>query len=283
MEASSLKSRTGFGRVSVLRRGACVGMCLALMGASTLWSETCTPPAEMKSKLQSKPTAEVYNDLGVWYAGQQQYACAVEAFATSLQMEPTQKDLAHVAFMFGVSLYFSGDTKEAVASLQEAEKLGFRDIKIHLILGTALDSLHSTADAESEWRAALMLDPESTSALDGLSSDLIGDNNFAETIMLLESPRLVPQRTVQQSVNLGLAYAKMAKPEEAVTVLQDGLNTTPDSLDVANLLADVLMQLNRKAEAVMILKLALAQHPDDPEVKQNLTKALESLGTGKQG
>ena len=281
MEASSLKSRTGFGRGSVLRCAACLGMSFALMAASSLWSETCTPPAEMKSKLQGKPTAEVYNDLGVWYAGQQQYACAAEAFATSLQMEPTQPDLAHVAFMFGVSLYFSGDTKEAVASLQEAEKLGFRDIKIHLILGTALDSLHSTADAETEWRAALALDPESSSALDSLSSDLISDNNFAETITLLDSPRLVPQRTAQQSVNLGLAYAKMAKPEEAVKVLQDGLNTTPDSLDVANLLADVLTQLNRKGEAAMILKLALAQHPDNPEVKQNLAKALESLGAGK--
>jgi Flp pilus assembly protein TadD len=235
----------------------------------------------MKSKLQGKPTATVLNDLGVWFAGQQQYECAANVFATSLQLEPTQKDLAHVAFMFGVSLYFSGDTKEAISSLQEAEKLGYRDIKIHLVLAAALDSSQATADAEKEWRDALTLDPESTSALDSLSSDLISDNDFAGTIALLESPRLVPQRTVQQSLNLGLAYAKSGKPDDAVRVLQDGLNTTPDSLDLADQLADTLTQLNQNQEAATVLKLALAQHPDDAGAKQRLAKILGSPGAGK--
>lgn len=270
--------RTAFG---LLRCGVFLAGSLVLASGSPAWAQTCTPPASIKARLHDKPDAAAFNDLGVWYAGQQQYGCAAEAFATSLQMEPTQKDLPHVAFMFGVALYFSGDVKEAIASLQEAEHLGYRDIKIHLILAAALDSQHSTADAETEWRAALELDPETTSALDGLSSDLIGDNDFNGTIALLESPRLAPQRTAQQSLNLGLAYAKTAKLDEAVRVLQDGLNTTPDSLEIANLLADVLTQLNRKDEAVTVLRLAVAQHPDNAEAKQNLARALESLGAGR--
>ncbi len=216
----------------------------------------------MKSRLQGKPDAAALTDLGVWFADQKNYSCAANAFASSLQTEPNQKDVAHVAFMFGVSLDFSGDTKEAIPALQEAEKLGYRDIKIHLILADLLDASHATADAEAEWRAALEIDPEYTDALDPLSNDLISDGDFKGTIDLLEKPRLLGQRSAQQSLNLGRAYMKTAKPEEAVRVLRDGLNTTPDSLSLAKELADVLTQLGRKEEAAAVLEVARARQVD---------------------
>jgi len=219
----------------------------------------------MRPRLQGKPDAAALSDLGVWFAEQKNYACAANAFATSLQTEPNQKDVANVAFMFGVSLYFSGDAKEAIPALQEAEKLGYNDIKIHLILAEALDASHAVSDAEAEWRAALEIDPEYSAALDSLSSDLIADSNFKGTIELLESPRLLGQRTAQQSLNLGLAYAGTAKLDEAARVLRDGLNTTPDSIPLANELADILTKLNRKEEAAAVLELARARHATDPE------------------
>lgn len=232
------------------------------MAGTTLWGQTCAPPESMKSRLQGKPDAAALTDLGVWFADQKNYSCAANAFASSLQTEPNQKDVAHVAFMFGVSLDFSGDTKEAIPALQEAEKLGYRDIKIHLILADLLDASHATADAEAEWRAALEIDPEYTDALDPLSNDLISDGDFKGTIDLLEKPRLLGQRSAQQSLNLGRAYMKTAKPEEAVRVLRDGLNTTPDSLSLAKELADVLTQLGRKEEAAAVLEVARARQVD---------------------
>lgn len=228
--------------IRLLCRCCCMAIAFGLAGGSLVWAEPCTPPESMRARLQNKPAADAYTDLGVWFAEREKYACAVDAFATSLQMEPKQKDVAHVAFMFGVSLYFSGDTKEGISSLQEAERLGYRDIKIHLILGSALDSSDLTADAESEWRAALALDPECTSALDALSSDLVSDKDFTGTIALLEDPRLLPQRTEQQSLNLGLAYTEMERLDEATRVLQDGLNTTPDSHPLEDELADVVAE-----------------------------------------
>jgi tetratricopeptide (TPR) repeat protein len=247
-----------------------------LVSACTSAGETCTPPAEMRSKLQGKPTPAALSDLGVWYADQQQYACAAEAFATSLQTDSTQSDLPHIVFMFGVSLYLSGDVKEGIDSLREAERLGYRDIKLHLVLAAALDSTHATADAEKEWRAALALDPETTTALDSLSSDLISGGDFAGTIVLLESPRLLPQRTPDQSLNLGTAYAETGKLDEAVRVLEDALNTTPDSIDIAGKLAQFLAQLNRRDQAIAVLKLEMERHPNDRQLKQNLDSVLAS-------
>jgi len=235
----------------------------------------------MKAQLADKPNASAYNDLGVWFAGQKQYACAADAFATSLQMDPTQKDLPHIAFMFGVALYFSGDQKEAIGALQEAEELGYRAINLHVILATALDSTHATKEAENEWREALKFDPELSSALDALSNDLLADGDFKGIIASLEQPRLLGQRTPQQSLNLAAAYAGVGNEEKTAGVLRDGLNTSPDSLALANKLADSLVQLKRQDEALTVLQLAHEQHPDDAQTDAHLAKVLAEVGNGK--
>jgi Flp pilus assembly protein TadD len=275
----------------------------------------CSPPESLKAQLKDNPNAAAYTDLGVWYADQKQYSCAADAFATSLQLDPNQKGAGHVAFMFGVSLYFSGNTKDGITALQEAEQVGYNSLELHIVLAGALEASHSTKEAEEEWRAALAFDPESTTALDALSNDLAHDNDFAGTIALLDVPRLKGQRTPQQSLNLGAAYAATGKLDGAASVLRDGLNTTPDSLALADRLASVLVQLNRKGEAAALLQLTIEEHPDDagmhealgvvlaqlkdmagakehferaialgdntPEAKANLAKAVAAIGSGR--
>ena len=165
--------------------------------------------------------------------------------------------------MFGVSL-LSGNAQEAIAPLQVSEKLDPRNPKLHPVLASAYDELHQTRKAETEWQAALEFDPDSSPARStALSRDLILDHDYAGTIALLENPIVSGQRTALQSLNLGLAYAGNAKLEEASRVLRDGLNTTPDSLALANQLASVLKQLGRPEEASMALNLALTLHPED--------------------
>jgi Flp pilus assembly protein TadD len=231
----------------------------------------------MKAKLQDKPNAAVFTNLGVWFAEKEQYACAANAFATSLQMEPEQPDAAHVVFMFGVSLYFSGETKEAIAALQQAEQLGSNDLKIHTILATALDSTHDDAGAATEWRAALAFDPESSSILDSLSNDLLLANDFQGTIDLLEAPRLLGQRTELQSANLATSYTKTGKLDQAVRVLREALNTAPDSLALVHQLTAILVQLGRLDETATALELALTRHPDDALTHQALGVVLAQL------
>jgi Tfp pilus assembly protein PilF len=219
----------------------------------------------MKARFTGKPDAGVLNDLGVWFGEQKNYSCSADAFATSLQMDPHQKDMPHIAFMFGASLYLAGDTKEAIPALQEAEKFGYRDIKLHLLLAEALDSTHATSDAEAEWRAAIEIDPEYSDALDKLSNDLIADSNYKGVIELLDARRLEPQRTVQQCENLGLAYDREGKLDESKRVLRDGLNTYPDSLALAKQLADILNRAGEKAEASEVLQVARARHDSNTE------------------
>jgi len=235
-----------------------------LLIAGPLTAQTCTPPDDIKAKLHDKPTAAVLNDLGLWFAERQQYACAANAFGSSLQTDAQQPDLPHIVFEFGVSLYLSGDTREAIPSLQESERLGYRDSKLHVILATALDSTRDLASAEPEWRKALDFDPDNTTALDALSGDLLSDGDPKAVIDLLDTPRLKAWRSAQQAMNLGTAYSKSNKPDEALRVLEDGLNTNPDSYDLAEQLAGVLTQQGRHDEATMVLKLAQERRQQNP-------------------
>jgi Flp pilus assembly protein TadD len=255
---------------------------LLLPGAGVAAAQApCAPPESMKPRFQGKPTVEALNDLGVWFGDQKQFDCAANVFATSLQMDPNQSDAPHVAFEFGASLELSGDNKEAIPALQQAEQLGYRDIKLYVVLAEALDEAHMSKDAEAEWREALEFDPEFSRALDALSSDLLADKNFAGAIALLEVPRLHGQRTPQQSLNLAAAYAATGKPNDAARVLRDGLNTSPDSIALAHELAKKLLELHREAEASALLELTVAEHPEDEEAKAMLARIPGTTGAGK--
>lgn len=228
----------------------------ALLLSIAASAQSCHPPAGLLAKISGTPTAADYLEAGVWFADRQQYDCAANAFGASLQADPHQREYPRVAFMFGSALYFAGDIKEAIPSLQAAEQLGYRDEKIHIILATALDSSGPRADAESEWRLALAFDPELTSALDALSTDLIADADYNAAIAVLDQPRLEAQRTAQQAANLATAYAKTGKPNRAIAILQDALNTWPDSAELAKQLADTLTRQGRQQEAARVLQLA---------------------------
>ena len=64
-------------------------------------------------------------------------------------------------------------------------------------------------------------------------------------------------------------------------VLRDGLNTSPDSLTLANQLAEALVQLKRPDEARTVLELALEQHPGDAQTATHLAKVQAVLANGK--
>jgi tetratricopeptide (TPR) repeat protein len=210
----------------------------------------------MHSKLAARPTADTLNELGVWFANRQQYTCAAQAFATSLQTDPDQPPFRKVIFMFGASLFYSGDMKEAAEALEEAERVGYRDEKLYGMLATALDAQHETEKAEAQWKLALHFNPESAMALDALSNDMMALRQYEDSVALLTQRRVRSLRSEQQVENLGSAYVQLGNPEDAAKVLEDGLNTYPGSGPIADQLVPVLISLHRDAEAAMVRELA---------------------------
>ena len=83
---------------------------------------------------------------------------------------------------------------------------------------------------------------------------MIADGNFTSVIQLLDTPRLAPLRTVLQDANLGTAYERSGKPDDALRVLRDAVNTYPDSMPLAQQLAEVLTKQGKHEEAAAVLE-----------------------------
>jgi len=241
------------------------------------WS-SCTPPASIKARLADHPTADEYGKLGTWFGDREQFACAAQAFAAAVKLQPRS---ASLTTMWGLSLYSSGDIQGAIGPLKLAVQLGASDVRPHLALAAALDQTGPTAAAEAEWRAALAIDPGSTEALDGLSRDLVADKEYAAVIALLEQPAYRPRLSPLQSVNLGMAYARTLQLNQAAGVLREGLKAAPDSLALADELSVVLMLLDQSDEANAILTDALTRHPADLNTKILYLRVLVSRKSDK--
>ena len=220
----------------------------------------CAPPPDLQARLQKKPNAENYAALGNWYADHKQFACAAQAFSSAAAIDPGSESYA---YLWGLSLSSAGKDSSALPPLRRAEKLDATDVRPHLALGSALDHLGHTAEAEAEWRAALAIDADSSTALDALSQDLVDRKDYPSVIALLDHPARSDARSPLQDLNLGIAFAGTARLAEANRVLREGLNTAPDSLPIANELAIVLLLLGNDHEAYSVFELALQKHPND--------------------
>ncbi|MGA9670018.1 MAG: tetratricopeptide repeat protein [Terracidiphilus sp.] len=256
---------------------AALGILLCLL-PGILAHASCTAPPSIKTRLESKPTVDTFADLGKWFGDRKQFQCAAQAFAGAVKLQP---DSGFLNYMWGLSLYSAGDIQASLAPLRRAADLNPVDARPHLVLGSAFDRVSRTADAEREWRIALAIDPNSAAALDGLSSDLLSDKDYTGTIALLEQPAHQAQRTTQQSLNLGMAYAKTLQLHEAMKVLRDGLGAAPDPLSLANELAVVFMLLERPEEAENVLSAALDRHPGDFDTQVLYLRVLVSRHSEK--
>lgn len=235
-------------------------MLCAAAGTALRAQQGCPTPESMRARLAGQLDAATFEDLGIALADQKLYDCAAIAFADSLRLKP---DSANVLFMLGTSLAFSGHAPEAIGPLQASEAIDSRNLKLHLVLASVFDQLHRGADAKAEWQAAVTADPLSPEAVDGLAQELVLDQEYQPAVDLLTSHESARQRTPQQSLNLGIAYAALGQTDAAIDALRDGLNTTPDSLAIAGELADLLAQSGRIDEADAVFALALERHPGD--------------------
>jgi tetratricopeptide (TPR) repeat protein len=233
---------------------------LLLVNALGLAQTACVAPQNLRARLLAKPGAQAHADIGNWFADQKKFDCAAKSFETASRLQPASLTYA---YLWGLSLSSSGRNAEALAPLQQASRLDQSDLRPYLALGAALDQLHRPAEAQAEWRKALDIDADSAVALDGLSQDLVDQNDYAAVIALLNKPAGGRQRSALQSLNLGVAFAATGRLDESVTVLRDGLNDAPDSLAIADKLAVVLMLQGKENEAYSVFDLALQKHPND--------------------
>ena len=227
--------------------------CLARASAAA--TAPCSPPPLFREKLQ-RPGAEIYRQLGNWFADHQKYECAVEAYRTGLKRAPESSELY---YLLGLNLLRKNDYQAAVEPLRKSIQLKPDVIKAHLLLATAYEQLNRPTDARKEWFAAIGLDPHSEMALDGASKNLLAARDFAAVMQLL-GPDPQEENLI---LDLAQAYQLFGDQDRTSALLEKSVAAHPSSMTLTRALITHLVSQARYQRAAEFAKKLTEQNPRD--------------------
>ncbi|MBZ5639889.1 MAG: tetratricopeptide repeat protein [Acidobacteriia bacterium] len=145
---------------------------------------------------------------------------------------------------------------------------------MHSYLGAALEHEGRYTEAESQFRKALELKPDSVATIGSLGGVLLKEQRFAESEVLL---RKVLEKTPDDPKvldNLGEVLKDQGRSAEAERVMRRSLELKPDSIEAMSNLAGLLARQGHLADAEVLLRKALTMQPDSVEVLSNLAGLL---------
>lgn len=227
----------------------------------------CKAPPELDAKVQRSGDAATYAELGTWFGEQGQFACANQAFRSSLALDPQS---VKVNYFLGFSLYSSGDKQGALAPLERSAALDANALQPRLLLGAILTELNRSREAEAQWKAALAIDPTSAEALDGLAKQLISEHDYFAAIALLRTALADEDLTL----DLASAYGLSGELEEAEASVRQALAADPASIRLTKALATVYVHQHRYQDAAALMRRFSAAHPEDQQAKIQYLSAL---------
>jgi Flp pilus assembly protein TadD len=155
----------------------------------------------------------------------------------------------------GTELFFLGQFAEAAASLDafvRTQPSNLNRVPFRILLAQARQSLGDLAEAESQFRAVLALDPSNKAAQEGLLLVAIAHRKKAE--------RLLRERE--------------AKVLEATEEAKAALRLNDQDFEAHNVLGVALASQGRIGDAIEEFRRALSIKPDDGNARSNLARAL---------
>lgn len=253
MKSVALQGHEDMYRSPLIIVGLLFGVCSVAGSAAS----ACPPPKIFEARLTAgAANANIYADLGTWFSDHRQYACAVSAFRSGLNLEP---DSPRLLYLLGLSLLNSGDVEGAIKPLQQSVQLKPDVLKPHLLLAEALGELKRRGEARQEWAAALRIDAHSVMALDGISRNLLAEGDYVSVVRLLgTSPREEPLK-----IDLAMAYQRGDMTDQAEELLRKALQANPPSEPLTTALVTLLVTQAHFEEAAKLAKRSVALHPND--------------------
>jgi tetratricopeptide (TPR) repeat protein len=241
-------------------------LAACLVGAGVAHA-ACTGPKALVSQLHDHPSEENAVVLGSWYASHQQFLCAIETFRAALKTNPESPQLE---YLVGLALIGADRDAEAIPDIEKSVELAPEVLKPHLMLAHLYDEAGHHDLAEEQWKKALKIDPHSTDALEGLSGDLAGLQEWMEVLMLLRSA----PRTEKLSIRLAQALEYLNDLDDAYKVLNEARSRSPKSIDLVKSTAGVLVKQLRYNDAIDLWQQTLKENPGNPIAELQLFRIL---------
>jgi tetratricopeptide (TPR) repeat protein len=260
-------------------------------GARKEWSpsfalpESCQSAVEHSRSLaglvtdvKTHPTVEQFDALGVQFARQEQYSCAIPAFEAALRLDPNSWELH---YKLALALAHSGDHKRATGELRSVIQQRPDYLPARNALGLALESLGELDAAAEQFQAALKIDPHSPAAAFGLAEVFHSQKKYAAEIYYLRqvlASNPSKQLDFQARLALGSVQDQMGHADEAIAELRKLTATFPDFSEAHYNLANAYARHFRYKEARIEYEQALRLDPGNNAARLSLAKALLEIG-----
>lgn len=162
-------------------------------------------------------------------------------------------------------LYWEARSSEKLASdaFAHASEIDSASPRTHVLLGDVYRQEERFEDAEREYRRALILQPQDTGALFGLSLALLGNRQSDQALHVAQEALKNNPSDPELNLVMGEVLCQREDFSDAEAYLKKGLHAPPESIPhVHALLGKVYASTNRTEEAIAELKLALPEDKD---------------------
>ena len=163
--------------------------------------------------------------------------------------------------------------EEAIAAYRQASALRPEDPEPHLAAGHLLERNNKFSDAETEYKRALALDPQSD-ALTGLANIYMSGRRFVEAEEYLRKLVVAQPGNAAAHVQLGRVLAAEGKNDAAVIELEAGVKLAPADASVQRDLADIYLAAGKNEQADAAYRALLSSHANDAELHRSFGQAL---------
>ncbi|HZQ44487.1 MAG TPA: tetratricopeptide repeat protein [Acidobacteriaceae bacterium] len=227
---------------------------------------------QYKLALEADPNSETLEDgLANLYFRLGRIREAVSAAQEQIQKHPNDVD-AHV-LLGHVYLRSLGDGQNpqsgemlqaAIKEYETIAKLKPEDVETHLLLGQLYGLAHDSAKAETEFKAAQKIDPNSEEVVLSIARLYSEQGDLARAAKVIEG---VPadDRSARMDFALAGIYDQLKQPKNAVKAYRAAVEEDPDNADAKRGLAAALTASGQMDEAAKVYAQILGSDPEDAQ------------------
>ncbi len=144
------------------------------------------------------------------------YGRAVEAYEQYITLDDRAP---RVLYKLAVARYRGGDPSGAIPPLRQAVALDPRLAEAYYVLGVCLRATHRLSDARDALERALKIAPAFTAPREELTDLNMASGRTASAMEQLEALAALEPTRAERRVAVGMAYARMGRPDMAVLTL----------------------------------------------------------------
>jgi tetratricopeptide (TPR) repeat protein len=194
-----------------------------------------------------------YREVGLW-------SDDIKLFRHAMAVT---NDSSMIRCAYGCALLSRGDTKGAIANLEQAVRLEPDDPIAHDDLGGAYQSAKRLDEAAREYRKSIALNDDAASPHEGLGSILSERKEYAEARKEFERALEIAPGAPLTLFNLSRLCEDLRDYDQSIAYARSGLESNPKNVDCLRQLAHVLTQQGRIDEALEAFEKVAELAPSD--------------------